>query len=120
MIQIYKVETVAGLNAQVVWAGPCRLIGLYAQNSQNEMNYVKLFNKATEPVPGTDHPKLTVGAGGTFASTTIPANVFIPYPGAWFSAGLALAITGGISDSDATAISAKDTIVHIFYEVGAV
>jgi hypothetical protein len=120
MIQIHKIESVAGLNAQVIWAGPCRLIGAYVQNSGNEMNYLKLFNKATEPTPGTDHPNLTLGAGGTFASTTIPANVFIPYPGAWFSAGLSMAITGGISDSDSTSISAKDTLVHVFYEVGAV
>lgn len=71
--------------------------------------YLKFFNKASVPTPGTDTPIWVEGipAGARF---TIE-----PPPGVAFATGIAYAITKNIADNDATAVAAEDCVVNIGY-----
>jgi hypothetical protein len=71
---------------------------------------VKLFNKATTPVPGTDTPFQTIGVqAGESAEVSING-------GLTYSTGIGLAITKGIADLDSTAVAAGDCVGDIFWQ----
>lgn len=117
-IERYRLVAAGTTNSQLICGGPCRVLAVYAINSQNELNYVKLYDKATAPTVGTDTPAFTFGVGGTFSNTTIPANIAFPAPGVWFENGLGCGITAAIGDSDTTAVTAADTILHVLFQRG--
>lgn len=72
--------------------------------------FVKLFNKVTAPVPGTDTPVRTIGVqAGTHVSL---AKVM----GMAFSLGVGIAIVKGIADNDNTAVLANDCVVDLDYK----
>lgn len=80
---------------------------IHAANTSASWRWLKLFNKATAPVPGTDTPALTLG---------IPPNgtlEFDPFQYPRFGTGLGIAITAGMADLDATAIGAGEVLVTI-------
>jgi hypothetical protein len=82
----------ADTNAAIISAGPTKLSTLVVGNINASMRYLKLYDKATAPTVGTDAPVFVV-----------------PIP------GLAMAITAGIADSDATAIGANEVCVSGAY-----
>ena len=105
-------SSVASTNASVVKASPGRVYKIVACNIAASYRYVKFYDKATTPVPGTD-----------------PVVSFRPLPpsscasfdwsaiGMGFNAGIALAITTGVADTDTTAPSANDiTAFEVDYE----
>jgi len=62
-----------------------------------QVNYLKLYNKATAPTCGTDAPVKTIG---------IPAGASIPVSfgeGDMFPLGIGFCLTGAIADADTTA-----------------
>lgn len=75
-------------------------------NLSASTKYLKIFNKATAPVPGTDVPTMVypVLANSHF-------NVPIPSGGLRFGTGLGVCVTGGIADTDTTALAANDVVV---------
>lgn len=100
----------ASTNAVSIKASAGQVYGWFITNSNAAARYVKLFNKATVPIPGTDVPVLTL---------MVPANSYITasFPlGIPFSAGIGLAMTAGNGDLDTTAIGAGDIISHIFWK----
>ena len=72
--------------------------------------YVKLYDKATQPVVGTDVPRLTIAvpAGAT-------AIFYAGDLGHEFLLGLGLGITGLQPDNDATAVAVGDVKVEVNY-----
>lgn len=80
---------------------------IHAANTSASWRWLKLFNKATAPIPGTDTPSVTLGIppGGVLE--------FDPFQYARFSVGLGIAITAGMGDLDATAIGAGEVLVTI-------
>jgi len=75
--------------------------------------FVKLYNKASAPTVGTDTPVFTLlipgnatGSGSTFSLST----------GVAFSTGIGLAITGVVTDADATAVAANEIVVNLGYK----
>lgn len=89
-------------------AGVVHQVSVY--NNADYPVYVKFFNKASAPTPGTDTVIWTVGvqAGQTRDVT--------PPPGVAFATGIAMAIVRGIADSDNTAVALSDCVCDVFYE----
>jgi hypothetical protein len=78
-------------------------------NNSGSAIYVKLFNKATTPVPGTDTPQQTIGVDAGESDV-------ITSSGYTYTAGIGIAIVKNIGDSDNTAVAANDCVVDIFYQ----
>lgn len=95
-------SAVAGTNATVVKASASTLRKIIGTSTRASTCYLKLYDKATAPVVGTDIPFLTI---------PIPANSTFDLSFEQdFLAGVGLAITVAPSDSDATAIVAGDIV----------
>jgi hypothetical protein len=79
-------------------------------NTSAAMKFVKTFNKATAPIPGTDTPEqcYPIPAGQT---VVIP----VPVAGNRYATGLGYSITALAADNDTTAVAAGDVIVNIIY-----
>ena len=106
----YHTVSAAGTNAAIVKAAPGVVTGWKIYNNSGYPIYVKLFNKASAPVPGTDEPQQTIGVDAGLSDVSSPG------PGVTYSAGIGIAIVKGIADSDSTAVAANDCVVDIFYQ----
>lgn len=93
----------ATTNATAVSAVPCDLYGVIAMNTVAAVKYLKIYNKATAPVVGTDIPVLTIPLAPSNALTSIQFEMAM-----YFNLGLSYAITGADGDADATAVAAGD------------
>lgn len=103
------VSAAASINATVVKASVGRLYRITGFNASAAVRYLKLYNKATAPVPGTDTP---------VASFRIPASspIAIDYGsiGLSFAAGISYVLTTGTADADTGALTAGD-IEHLTF-----
>lgn len=101
-----KIVSTASTNGTSIKGSNGTLGSMVAQNVSSLTRYLKLFNKASAPSVGVDAP---------FHVYVLPPNstfvVPIPAMGWRLGAGIAIAITGGISDTDATAIGAGEVVV---------
>lgn len=96
-------------NGALIKAGSRALQGILIYNT-GTIAFVKLYNKATAPTVGTDTPFMTIPV----AATT--GQVAITFPsGISFELGLGIAITGAITDADATAVAANQVTVNLQY-----
>ena len=102
----------ADTNLAVVKAAPGRVYGFSIANPSAAAKFVRLYNKATAPIIANDaaliQRTIMVPAGG-IASYHLGAGM------AGFTAGIAIAATGAIGDTDATALAANDLIIQIDY-----
>jgi hypothetical protein len=92
----------AGTNATVVKASASTLRKVLGSSTRASACYLKLYDKATIPVVGTDVPFLTIPIPG---NSTFDLNFEQD-----FLAGMGMAITVAPADSDATAIAAGEII----------
>ena len=94
----YSLETTAVAVAASVKASAGALFELSLSNPTATAAYVKLYNKASAPVPASDVPVLTI---------PLPANSAVVQQfgalGKRFATGIALGITGAIGKTDTTA-----------------
>jgi hypothetical protein len=74
-------------------------------NTSAAVKYLKLYNKASAPVVGTDTPVLTIALPPSNVVKTLPFH-----NGMYFSAGIAYALTGAAADADTTALAAGDVV----------
>lgn len=78
-----------------------KLMTLHVVSAALTRVYFKLFNKTTEPDPGTDTPMITIGIAPASESTfVVPLFVGINFP-----LGLGFAITLGPADLDVAALT---------------
>ncbi len=86
-----------------------QIYGLHVVNRAGAERFVKLYNKASAPVLLSDVPVIVIPlrAGETAVISEIN--------GMAFSAGIAMAITGGIGDTDTTALTANDVVLNLRY-----
>jgi hypothetical protein len=86
------------------------LYGVQVFNNSATIGYLKLYNKASSPTVGTDTPVKVI---------MIPASSGAAIPiveqGVAFGTGIAYAVTGGIADTDTTAVAASAFIINIDY-----
>lgn len=102
-------SSAATTNATLFRAGPANLFEITITNKTAAVVYVKLYDKATAPTVGTDIPVLTIPVGIT-AATLPPVAMSFGALGKSFTLGLAYAITGAVTDADATAVATGVTV----------
>ena len=105
-----RIISAATTNATLIKALPGQVFGWSICNNSASWRYLKLFNKATAPVPGTDSPLAALGIPPGSSVVTEFEN------GIMCSAGIGFSIVGGIADLDATAVGANEVAVNLFYK----
>lgn len=110
-LTLNRVTSAATTNASVNKGSAGRLFKLVISNGSASVRFFKVYNKATAPTVGTDIPILVVlcPAGQCTQVSFGEVN------GVYCSAGIGLAITGAMADSDTTAIAAGDVTATILY-----
>lgn len=113
----YHLISAASTNATSVKASAATLVMLTAINQASVMRYLKIFNKASAPILGTDVPVLNFPIPSNSGTATDGAGFVIPLPpiGVGLSNGLAFAITAGQADNDNTPVVAGDVVVDMSY-----
>jgi hypothetical protein len=109
----YHLISAASTNATSVKGSAGTLYAITAYNNANTIAYLKFSDASAAPTCGT------TGVTQTFL---IPANsngsgfnFSIPV-GLAFASGIAFCITGGIADTDTTAIGASTVVVSLAYK----
>lgn len=111
-VSIYKNIDV-NATGQVVKGSAGQVYTIAVQNSFSAERYLKLYNKATAPVVGTDVPVMTIMIPRLANSGQV--NVEIPQ-GAAFSNGIGVAATTAVADNDTGNPSANNVILSLFYK----
>jgi hypothetical protein len=104
-----RVQSAATTNGTSVKISAGQVYSIAVGNNGASAAYLKLYNKLSVPVVGTDTPVATylVPAGGNFV-TSFRA-------GKPFTVGIAYAITGAAADNDTTGVAANQVIGSIEY-----
>jgi hypothetical protein len=110
-----KYVLAATTNAQSVKASAGQVYSLQAFNNGSTPIYVKLYNKASAPTVGTDVPVKVIQVPANATAANGSGVVVTLGPGVAFGTGIALAVTGGITDADATATAANQGVVNLDY-----
>ena len=84
------------------------MLAVHVFNNAAYPVYVKFFNKATAPTPGSDTPIETVGVQAGTARDYVVRTVT-------YTTGLGIAITKGMADADNTAVLLNDAVVDVEY-----
>jgi hypothetical protein len=111
-LKAFKKTSDASLNSLVVKSSPGSLNSIIAIGLSSTVRYLKLYNKATAPIVGTDIPLMTIPV----PANTQGAGISIPFSiGVNFENGISIAITSGSSDDNTTAVAAGDVIINLTY-----
>lgn len=107
---MYHLISAVGQNEHSIYGFPALLTGYYVCNIASSYRYVKLFDKATTPVLGTDTPAITLGIPPLTA-----ANIgFESFPE--FFDGIGIATSTDIADAGSTGLPAiQEMAVNIYY-----
>ncbi len=98
----YGLVTAATTNAVLVKSTPGSIYELTFSNPTATAVYIKLFNKASIPVPGSDVPLMTIVAPAASAVALSDCLSFGTV-GKRFTAGIGIAVTGAAVATDTTA-----------------
>jgi hypothetical protein len=108
----FHLVSAASTNQTSVKGSAGQVYAISGMNFNVSPRYLKLYNKATAPVVGTDVPVHTYmmpgNANGAGFTHDIP-------PGQVYSLGIALALTTGMSDGDTGAVAANEVVVDLDY-----
>ena len=74
---------------------------------------MKLYNKATAPTVGTDVPEMIIPVPAAVSGVPGVASINPGFLTFRFALGLGIAITGGMADSDTTAVAAGQVKVKL-------
>ena len=109
----FRLISAASTNATSVKASAGTITTIVAVSmNETTVSYLKIYDKATAPTVGTDVPVMTIPVPTNIQG----AGIVIPIPnGVTFSNGIAIAITGAVSDSDTTAVAADEVVINLTY-----
>ncbi len=101
-----------------VSTGPCVLIGWAIYNHAATERLVRLYDKSSAaPVIATDNGLIRFRIGVPATATGAGSNFIMTEPGLLLPTGLGFSITTGMtSDTDATAATAGDVLVNLFWK----
>lgn len=108
---IHRLVSAASTNDTLIRTGAIRLFGVILTNDAAGSLYVKYYNKATQPVVGTDIPVLTF-----CVKTKESINLDFGDDGILFDKGLGIGITGAIPDNDTTNTGANEMFAQSMVE----
>jgi hypothetical protein len=106
----YRIFSTADINAGVIKTGGTTLGTFDLGNTGASDAFLKLYDKATAPNPATDTPLATIYLPKGTRQVN-PPDLFVRVYN-----GLAITITGGVADADATAVLAHQITGLITYE----
>ena len=109
----YNVVTAASTNSAVVKASAGTLYEITISNPTATAAYVKLYNKTTAPVVGTDVPVMTIPVPATSA-TTMPIALTFGQVGKRFATGIGIACTAAAAATD-TGVSVVGIQINATY-----
>ena len=109
----YNVVTAASTNSAVVKASAGTLYEITISNPTATAAYVKLYNKTTAPVVGTDVPVMTISVPATSA-TTMPVSLIFGQVGKRFATGIGIACTAAAAATD-TGVSVVGIQINATY-----
>ncbi len=102
----YILNSAATTNGALILTGTSGLHAFYATNIGATPAFVKLYNKATAPVVGTDVPAMILPVPAAVSGVPGVRDLPIGFSGFRFALGLGIAITGAVADTDTTAVAA--------------
>jgi hypothetical protein len=109
----YTLVAAATNNATSLKAAAGQVGFITAYNLNAAARYLKFYNKASAPSPGSDTPVHVVMIPGN----TGGAGAVVPVPiGMEFTTGIAFAVVAGISATDNTSVAASEIIINIGYK----
>lgn len=108
----YFLNSAAGTNLGSIVAGTTGVQSLYASNIGASVAFVKLYNKATAPT-AADVPVMVIPVPAAVGGVPGVAQVQPGFNGLRFALGLGIAVTGGMADNDATAVTLGQVKVNI-------
>ena len=85
------------------------MFGYYITNISASIRFVKIYNKATAPIVGTDIPYITMPLGAGITMNMRDGT------GINLNNGIGIAATSLIADTDTTNPAANDVVVNIYY-----
>jgi hypothetical protein len=112
----FRLITTGSTHPTVVKASEGVLGGIYLNCPSGDGNIacLKIFDKNTTPVPGTDVPVLVFYTTPWGAGSTEEGVIFTPANGIRFYNGISIATVSGVADSSNTAAS-TGSVVSIVY-----
>jgi hypothetical protein len=102
----YILNSLATTNGALILTGTSGLHAFFATNTGATPAFVKLYNKATAPIVGTDVPAMIIPVPAAVSGVPGVATLPIGTNGFRFALGLGIAITGGVADGDTQAVGA--------------
>lgn len=95
----------ATLNPTLLKNSPGLVFKIFGRNNAAAIRYLKLYNKATAPVVGTDAPVMTIclAAGAPF-------DIDLGEYGHLFTAGIGYGLTTGVADNDTGVLTLGDIL----------
>jgi hypothetical protein len=106
---VARINSAATTNLTSVKTSVARVHGWHLFNSGAATAFVKLYAKASAPVLANDTPLLTIPIpAGQVVEGVFPTPIGV-------ATGLAYAITGGLADTDATAVAAGQVSGFLAY-----
>lgn len=109
---VFKLISAAGTNVNGLKTVAGKVYSIIAMNLTATVKFLKIYNKATSPIVGTDVPLMTIPIPGNAAGAGFAHTFGI---GVNFSVGIFLALTTGVADTDATGVGLNDVVVNIDY-----
>ena len=109
----YYKNSTADTNGALVLTGTSSLHCLWATNIGATPAFVKLYNKATAPTVGADVPEMIIPVPAAVSGVPGVASINPGFLTFRFALGLGIAITGGMADSDTTAVAAGQVKVKL-------
>lgn len=99
-------------NATLVLGRPSLVKMLHVENVTAALVFLKLYNKVTAPVCGTDPVVMTIAVPGTGTTGGYPVVIDVG-DGLLFSAGVGFCMTNLIADNDNTPVAAGSMVLNI-------
>jgi hypothetical protein len=109
----YFLNSAATTNGALIITGTSGLQSLWATNEWASPAYIKLYNKATAPVVGTDIPEMIIPVPAAVSWVPWVANPNIGFIAFRFALGLGIAITRNAVHTDTAAIGAGEVKVKL-------
>ena len=109
----FFLNSAATTNGALIVTGTCNLSTIYATNIGATAAFIKLYNKATAPVVGTDIPEMIIPVPAAVSGVPGVATPPIGFHGQRFALGLGIEITGGVADADVVAVAAGQVKVKL-------
>lgn len=107
----HHLVSAASTNATSLKASAGQVGYIYATNVNAAIRYLKLYDKASAPVVGTDVPKHTIGIPG--GGTAGAGGQLVVPAGIEFTTGIAYALTTEATDAGTTGVAAADLVINL-------